>query len=57
MTREKDLAEIRELLRKAAEIKDPRDLWFMVRDILNLLTLLIVPAGEVEVITPDMVPG
>ena len=57
MTGEKDLDEIRELLRQAADIKDPRDMWFTVRDILNLLTLLIVPAGQVVVVTDDMVPG
>ena len=53
----KKIEEVRELLRKAADIKDPRDMWYTVRDILNLLTLLIVPPGQVEVITGDMVPG
>ena len=46
----KDLEEIRGFIRKAAEVKDPRELWFTLRDIMNLLTLLIVP--EPEVILP-----
>lgn len=44
------LEEIRDYLRKAADIKDPREMWFAVRDILNLLALLIVP--EPDVILP-----
>lgn len=40
----KDIEEIRTWLRKAAEIKDPREMWYAVRDILNALTLIIVPA-------------
>lgn len=42
---EKKIEEVRELLHEAADIEDPRDMWYAVRDILNLLTLLIVP-GE-----------
>ena len=49
------LEEIREFLHKAADIKDPREMWYTVRDILNLLTLLIVPAPDV--ILPQDVPG
>jgi len=35
---------VREQLKKAAEIKNPKDMWYAVKDILDLLTLLIVPA-------------
>ena len=49
--------EVRELLRKAADIRDPRDMWYTVRDIFNLLTLLVVPAGKVRALTSDMVEG
>jgi len=52
-----ELERVREMLKKAAEIKDPRQMWFMVRDILNLLTLIIVPAEQVQIITPEMVMG
>ena len=43
--------DIREFLKKAATIKDPREMWYAVRDILNLLTMMIVP--EPDVITPE----
>ena len=46
---------VRESLRKAAEIEDLREMWYAIRDILNLLTLIIVPAPEV--ILPRDVPG
>ena len=52
---DQQLETVRDSLRKAAEIKDPREMWFTVRDILNLLTLLIVP--EPDVILPQDVPG
>jgi len=38
---EKDLDEVRAALRKAAQIEDPREMWFLVRDALNLLTLIV----------------
>ena len=44
---DQELETVRDSLRKAADIKDPREMWFTVRDILNLLTLLIVPAPDV----------
>lgn len=44
---DKDLAWVREQLRKAADIKDPRDMWYALRDILNLLTTMIVAAPVV----------
>jgi hypothetical protein len=44
---DKGLDEVRDLLRKAAEIQDARELWYMVRDILNLLTMMIVPSAQV----------
>lgn len=50
---EKKIMEVRELLRQAADVKDPRDMWFCVRDIFNLLTLLIVPPEKIEVVTPE----
>lgn len=40
---EKKFDEVRDMLRKAADVEDPRDMWLLVRDILNLLTLLITP--------------
>ena len=45
---------VRESLRKAAEIEDLREMWYAIRDILNLLTLIIVPAPEM--ILPQDVP-
>ena len=47
----KDLEEIREFIRKAAEVKDPREMWFTLRDCLNLLAMLLVP--NVDVILPQ----
>jgi len=44
---DKKIEDVRAALRKAAEIKNPEDMWYVVRDILNLLTLLIVPAPQV----------
>jgi len=51
----KTLDEVRGYLRQAADIKDPRQMWYAVRDILNLLTLMIVP--EPMAITPETLPG
>ena len=45
---------VRDSLRKAAEIEDLREMWYAIRDILNLLTLIIVPAPEM--ILPQDVP-
>ena len=53
----KDLADIRLALRKAADIKDPRDMWYTVRDILNLLTMLVVPAEKIHMVTAETLPG
>ena len=50
---DQQLETVRDSLRKAAEIKDPREMWYAVRDILNLLALLIVP--EPDVILPSNV--
>ena len=44
---EEELLVVRESLRKAAEIKNPRYMWFAVRDALNLLTLIIEPIPRV----------
>lgn len=49
------LEDIRGFIRKAAEIKDPREMWFALRDVLNLLAMLLVP--EPDVILPQDVPG
>lgn len=57
MTQEKDLEFVREQLRKAADVKDPRDMWFVVRDILGLLTLMIVPASEGSVALDSSLDG
>ena len=46
---------MRQSLKKAAEIREVRDMWYAVRDILNLLTMIIVP--EPDVITPETVAG
>ena len=43
----KDLEDIRKWLRQAAEIQDPREMWYALRDILNALTLIVVPNPEV----------
>jgi len=47
MAQEKDLNFVRRQLRKAARIQDPKDMWFAVRDILNLLTIMLNPAAAV----------
>jgi len=47
MAQEKDLNFVRRQLRKAAKIQDPRDMWYAVRDILNLLTIMLNPAATV----------
>jgi len=47
--------EIRGWIRKAADIKDPREMWFCLRDILNTLAMWLVP--EPDVILPEHVPG
>ena len=43
----KDLEQVREWLRQAAEIEDPRAMWYAVRDVMNLLTMIVVPNPEV----------
>lgn len=48
------LEEIRKFIRKAADVKDPREMWYTLRDVLNLLTLWLVP--DPEVILPQDVP-
>lgn len=40
---EAQLETVRESLRKAAEIRDKRQLWFAVRDIFTLLTMIVSP--------------
>lgn len=50
--REKELEVVREGLRKAAEIKDPRQMWYAVQEIQNLLTLIVWPEAEVAVLKP-----
>ena len=52
-----DLEFVREQLRKAAEVKDPREMWYAVRDILNLLTMIVVPAEEISVVSSETLPG
>ena len=52
----KAIDDVRDKLRKAAELEDPRDMWYLVRDILNLLTLLITP-GPVTVDKPETLQG
>jgi len=37
----KDLEQVRAALRKAAEIEDPKKMWFLVRDAFGLLTLIV----------------
>ena len=49
--RDQQLETVRSSLRKAADIQDLREMWFFLRDIMNLLTLLIVP--EPDVILPE----
>ena len=51
----KDLEEIRSFIRKAVEVKDPREMWFALRDCLNLLAMWLVP--NPDVILPQDVPG
>lgn len=36
-----DLKDIRKYLHQAAEIRDPTAMWYAVRDIMNLLTLMV----------------
>ena len=50
--KKQSIDEIREFLKKAATIKDPREMWYMVQDILNLLTMIIVPEPDVPVSGP-----
>lgn len=38
-----DLETVRKALRKAVKLKDPRDMWHVVKDCLDLLTLILVP--------------
>jgi len=40
---QKDLAFIRTSLVKAGEVQDPRELWYVVKELLDLLTMIIVP--------------
>ena len=42
MGEDKDLILVRSSLRQAADIRDPREMWYAVRDILNLLTMIVV---------------
>jgi len=39
----RDLEEIRKALRKAATLEDPRDMWVLVKESLDLLTLIVSP--------------
>jgi len=39
----KDLEEVRKALRKAANVEDPRDMWILVKESLDLLTLIVSP--------------
>jgi len=55
--REKELEVVREGLRKAAEIKDPKAMWQAVQEIQNLLTLIVWPGAEVVVLKPHGVGG
>ena len=36
-----DLEDVRKYLRQAAAVKDARAMWYAVRDIMNLLTLMV----------------
>lgn len=38
---EEDLIAVREGLVKASEIRDPWTMWFLVRDVLSLLTMIL----------------
>ena len=58
---DKDLEFVREKLREASEVKDPRDMWYVVRDLFNLLTTIVVNKPE-KIEDPDIdgvfiVPG
>jgi len=54
---EKDLEEVRSALRKAAEVKDPRAMWYLVRDTLNLLTMIVVQGSPAQAPAPAQVPA
>jgi len=45
---ERQLETVRKSLIKAAEIKDKRQMWFAVRDIFNLLTMIVSPELQVK---------
>ena len=53
---EKKFDDVRELLRKAAELEDPRDMWLLVKDIYTLLTMLLT-LGPVSVDKPETLQG
>lgn len=40
---EDQLRVVREALVKASQVKNPRDMWLLVHDTLNLLTLILAP--------------
>lgn len=40
---EDQLIHVRESLVKASKVRDATDMWYLVRDILNLLTLILYP--------------
>ena len=58
---DKDLSFIRDLLHKAADVRDPKEMWFVVRDALNLLTMIVcfrpMTPAEVAVATHETLPG
>jgi len=54
---EKELEVVREGLRKAAEIKDPRQMWQAVQEVQNLLTMIVWPNAEVGVLRTRSVEG
>jgi len=54
--REKELEVVREGLRKAAEIKDPKAMWQAVQEVQNLLTMILYPEADVVAIRPYGAP-
>jgi len=54
--REKELEVVRQGLRKAAEIRDPKQMWNAVQEVQNLLTMILYPEADVVAIRPYGAP-
>jgi len=50
-----DLETVRRGLRLAANVKDPREMWYVVRELFNLLTLIVT--GEALTFPVEAVEG